>query len=48
MNMTNELQIQTTIQSHVLDRFIITMEIKHCNILSSRIMTMQHIIKLSM
>jgi prenyltransferase beta subunit len=39
MNMNNELHIPTTVLSKILDRFITTMQIKHCN-KSSRITPM--------
>jgi hypothetical protein len=39
--MNNELQIETTVLSKVLDRFMITMNMKHCNRLSSKIMPTQ-------
>jgi hypothetical protein len=42
MNFKNRLQIETTILSQVLDRSIIEMNKKYCNILSSKIMTTQN------
>jgi hypothetical protein len=39
--MTNALQIKVVILSQVLDRFIIAMNNKHCNRLSSKIMHTQ-------
>jgi hypothetical protein len=41
MNMTNTLQIKIAVLSQVLDRSIITMNNKHCNKLSSKIMHTQ-------
>jgi hypothetical protein len=43
MNMTNELHIRIIVLSQVVDRSIITMQIKHCN-RSSRITPTQIII----
>jgi hypothetical protein len=41
MNMTNALQIKIAVLSQVLDISIIVINNKHCNILSSEIMSMQ-------
>jgi hypothetical protein len=38
MNMTNALQNKVAVLSQVLDRSIIVMNSKYCNILSSKIM----------
>jgi hypothetical protein len=38
MNMSNELQIKTIVHSQVLDKSITSMNKKHCNRLSSKIM----------
>jgi hypothetical protein len=39
MNMSNALQIELAVVPQVLDRSIITMINKHCNILSNKIMS---------
>jgi hypothetical protein len=41
MNMTNALQIKLAVLSQVLDRSIIVMNNKYCNILSSKIIHKQ-------
>jgi hypothetical protein len=41
MNMTNELKIKIIVISQVLNRPITTMNIKHCNKLSNKIMSTQ-------
>jgi hypothetical protein len=41
MNITNELQIKIVVPSQVLDRYITSMNKKHCNRLSSKIMPTQ-------
>jgi hypothetical protein len=44
MNMTKDLQIRIIVQSHVLDKSTITMQIKHCNRLFSKTILIQIII----
>jgi hypothetical protein len=41
MNMTSELQIKTIVFSQVLDSYITTMNMKHYNRLSSKIIPIQ-------
>jgi hypothetical protein len=41
MNMTNELQIKIIVLSQILYRSITTVNMKHCNRLSSKIMPTQ-------